>query len=508
MDRLSQYVSIVPNSRQKALEEMGFYAFVHFGMNTFYDTEWGTGKEDPARFNPTQLDTDQWCRALQDAGAKGVILTAKHHDGFCLWQTRTTEHSVKNSPYRDGKGDIVAELAESCRKFGMKMGVYLSPWDRNSEYYGTPAYNDFYVKQLTELLTGYGPMFTVWLDGACGSYMDGKPVQKYDFERFYAVIKELQPDCAISNCGPDVRWVGNEAGITRDSEWNVVPAFAADVQKVMAQSQQGEDGFTGNVDVVSEDLGSRYVLSHYDEFMWYPAEVDVSLRPGWFYHKSQDRAVRSLNRLMNIYYGAVGGNCMLLLNVPPDRRGLFHENDVTRLHEMGERIRSAFAVRVPIAECVGPQSKNGMAWEDMIDSGTYSPIQIAKQYRYELRFDRARKVDKAVLIEDIDYSQRVEKFSIAAVVNGKEKVVFRGTTIGHKKIALWKPVICDRLILTVEECRKEPYWKEISVYEADGKQPKKNPFGKIIRYFHRLNYQIYVARAEKAKAKKGGQNDD
>lgn len=503
MDRLQTYVSVVPNRKQKTLEEMGFYAFVHFGMNTFTDTEWGTGKEDPRLFNPASLDTDQWCEALKSAGAQGVILTAKHHDGFCLWQTQTTEHSVKNSPYKNGKGDVVAELSASCAKYGLKMGLYLSPWDRNSEFYGTDRYNDFYVRQLTELLTNYGPLFTVWLDGACGSYMDGKPVQKYDFDRYYRVVEALQPDCAISNCGPDVRWVGNEAGMTRASEWNVVPLFAADVQKVMANSQQGDDGFKNNVDVVSEDIGSRAILAHYDRFMWYPAEVDVSIRPGWFYHKSQDGRVRSVDNLLNIYYNAVGGNCMLLLNVPPDRRGMFHETDVARLNALGERVKSAFAVKAPLSVRVAPRSKTDFDWENMLDGGAWSPAETAEYYRYEFAFDRARKIDKTVMIEDIDFSQRVEKFTISSLINGKEKTLYRGTTVGHKKIALFKPVVTDNLILTVEQCRLEPYWKEIAVYEADGKQPRRNPFGKIIRYFHRLNYKIYVARIEKAKAKRG-----
>lgn len=498
-DRLEQYVSVVPNENQKRLEKMGFYAFIHFGMNTFYNREWGNGKEDPARFNPTDLDTDQWCRVLQDVGAKGVILTAKHHDGFCLWPTKTTEHCVRNSPYRNGKGDIVAELAESCRKYGLKLGLYLSPWDRNAACYGSPAYNDFYCEQLTELLTNYGELFTIWLDGACGSYMDGKPMQEYDFKRYFDLVHKLQPNCAISNCGPDVRWVGNEAGICRESEWNVVPKFQFDIQSVQAKSQQAEGDFVGNIDVVSEDLGSRSVLSHFDEFIWYPAEVDFSIRKGWFYHDNQKP--HPLNRLMNVYYNSVGGNCMLLLNIPPDRRGRIADRDVKRMHEFGERIRSAFA-RPVAAKCTAcTPAKSGMDWEAMQNGGTYSPAQVQDKYSMRLQWDSACKVDKVVLVENIDYSQRVEAFTISTTQNGKEQVLYRGTTIGHKKIALFEPTLCDNLTVTIEQCRLEPYLEQVQIFETDNWQPKKNPFEKFIRWVHKVNYKIYVAMAERGKAK-------
>ncbi len=504
-DSLLQYVSVVPNANQKHLEKMGFYAFVHFGMNTFYNREWGDGKEDPRRFCPTDLDTDQWCDVLRRVGARGVILTAKHHDGFCLWPTATTEHCIRNSPYKDGKGDIVAELAQSCRKFGLELGLYLSPWDRNADCYGSDAYNDFYCAQLEELLTGYGPLFTVWLDGACGSYMDGKPVQKYDFGRYFDLIHRLQPDCAISNCGPDVRWVGNEAGICRASEWNVVPAFQFDLQKVQDNSQQQADGFAVNVDVVSEDLGSREVLSHFDRFIWYPAEVDVSIRRGWFYHPNQKP--RSVNNLLNIYYASVGGNCMLLLNIPPDCRGRIADADVKRLDALAARIDSAFAHRIEIARADCPDAKDGMSWQDMQTGGTYSPRAVADTYRIEMRFDRPYKADKVVLAEDIDYSQRIERYAIYAIDGARERCVYRGTTVGHKKIALFRPTVCDGLAIVVEQCRLEPYLETVEVYETDNRQPRQNPFGKLIRWIHKLNYQVYVARTERAKAreaKKGG----
>ncbi|HIS04374.1 MAG TPA: alpha-L-fucosidase, partial [Candidatus Fimenecus stercoravium] len=226
------YTSIVPNRRQLLIQKMRYYAFVHYTVNTFTNREWGNGKEPESVFDPAAQDTDQWCEAIADAGMKGVILTCKHHDGFCLWPTKTTEHSVKNSPYNNGKGDVVREVADSCRKYGLKFGVYLSPWDRNCPLYGTPGYNDFYIEQLTELLTNYGEIFMLWLDGACGADAAGQPKQKYDFERIWKTAVELQPNIVMSGCAPDVRWIGNESGKTRESEWNVVPRFAYDQQNL------------------------------------------------------------------------------------------------------------------------------------------------------------------------------------------------------------------------------------------------------------------------------------
>ena len=239
---VSKYIKIVPSDRQKNYQNMGFNVYFHYGINTFTGKEWGDGKASPSLFNPKHQNTDQWVEAVKTAGAKGVILTCKHHDGFCLWPTKTTEYSVKNSPYKDGKGDVVKEVSDSCKKYGLKFGVYISPWDRNSQYYGTEKYNDFYMEQLTELLTNYGDVFCVWLDGACGAYMDGKARQNYDFERIYGTIRKLQPGACICSYGPDIRWVGNEGGYSRESEWNVVPNFQADTQRIADQSQQDENG--------------------------------------------------------------------------------------------------------------------------------------------------------------------------------------------------------------------------------------------------------------------------
>ena len=481
MDNCARYVEVTPTPTQIAIEKMGFYCFFHFGINTFTDREWGDGKDSPALFCPSDLDTDDWCRAVASAGAKGVILTAKHHDGFCLWQTDTTDYSVRSSPWKDGKGDVVAMLADSCRKFGLKMGVYLSPWDRNSPKYGTDGYDDFYCAQLTELLTRYGDMFTVWLDGACGSHLDGKPMQRYDFDRYYALIRRLQPGCAISNCGPDVRWVGNEAGVTRPAEWNVVPAALADPYKVAAASQSEDAPFETKLGAEDEDLGSRTVLERCGELIWYPAEADVSIRPGWFFHAYQNRKVKSAEKLLSLWYKTVGGNCMLLLNVPPDRRGRIYEKDAATLRELGERLKSAFAAK---AEC---------------EDESLPSFEPAQSYAVTRKFTSPQRVDKAVVAEDIRFSQRVEKFALYALCGGVEKKVYEGTTIGHLKVALFKPTLCDGLKLEIASSRMEPHLERFDAYLTDGKPHPKERFAALKRWVTRFNYKMYVFKQELAK---------
>lgn len=435
MDRIDLYTSIVPNRRQLIIQEMKYYAFVHYGINTFTNREWGNGKESEKLFNPKKQNTDQWCEAIAAAGMKGVILTCKHHDGFCLWPTETTEHSIKNSPYKNGKGDVVREVSESCKKYGLKFGVYLSPWDRNAECYGTPEYNDFYIRQLTELLTNYGNIFMLWLDGACGAKADGQPVQKYDFERIWNTAVELQPDIVMSGCAPDVRWIGNESGKTRESEWNVVPKFEYDQQNFAANCQTDDDmkKFQKRCqDVMLPDMGSRKFLSQFDEFMWYPAEVDVSIRLGWFYHPLQRLTLKSLNHLMKIYYTSAGNNALFLLNIPPDKNGLLAKADVRRLKEMGKWLKKEESLVIKNAERTDS------------DGGFQISLKFPKQ-----------SVDRVNLSEDTTKSQRVEKFSIYA----NSKKVFSGTIIGFSKIAVFEPVVTDELTIKIEECRKEPYIK-------------------------------------------------
>lgn len=433
--RLDLYTSIVPNRRQLIIQDMKYYAFVHYGMNTFTNREWGDGKESESIFNPKKQNTDQWCEAIAAAGMKGVILTCKHHDGFCLWPTKTTEHSIKNSPYKNGKGDVVREVSESCKKYGLKFGVYLSPWDRNAECYGTPAYNDFYIAQLTELLTNYGDIFMLWMDGACGAASDGKPVQKYDFERIWNTAVELQPDIVLSDCAPDVRWIGNESGKTRESEWNVVPKFEFGEQNFQA-SDDMKDFQKRCRDVMLPDMGSREFLANFNEFIWYPAEVDVSIRLGWFYHPLQRFTLKSLNHLMKIYYNSAGNNALMLLNIPPNKNGLLAKSDVRRLRQMGKWLKKEDELL--ISDVKTEKSEDG--------------------FEINLKFPK-QSVDRVRLSEDTTKSQRVERFSIYA--DGKK--LFGGTIIGFSKIAVFEPTVTDNLTIKIEECRKEPYVNKAEV---------------------------------------------
>lgn len=438
-ERLDLYTSIVPNRRQLIIQDMKYYAFIHYGVNTFTNREWGNGKESESIFNPVKQNTDQWCEAIKEAGMKGVILTCKHHDGFCLWQTETTEHSIKNSPYKNGTGDVVREVSESCKKYGLKFGVYLSPWDRNAKCYGTPEYNDFYIRQLTELLTNYGDIFMLWLDGACGAKADGQPVQKYDFERIWSTALELQPDIVMSGCAPDVRWIGNESGKTRESEWNVVPKFEYDQQNIAANCQTDDDmkKFQKRCqDVMLPDMGSRDFLSNYDEFMWYPAEVDVSIRLGWFYHPMQRLTLKSLNHLMKIYYNSAGNNSLMLLNIPPDRKGLLANADVRRLKEMGKWIKK----------------------EDELVVKDIKSETVNNGFEIKLTFP-TQSIDRIRLAEDTTKSQRVEHFSI----HSSGKKIFDGTIIGFSKIAVFEPIVTDNLTIKITECRKEPYINKTEV---------------------------------------------
>ena len=289
-------ISLVP--RQLAWQQREFTAFAHFTVNTFTDKEWGDGTESPAQFNPTAFDANQWVETCKNADIKMIILTAKHHDGFCLWPSKYTEHSVKNSPFRKGNGDVVKEVSDACRAGGLKFGIYLSPWDRHEPCYGTSGYNQYYLNQLTELLTEYGEISEVWFDGAKG---ENAKDMEYDFESYRSLVRKLQPSAVMfSDEGPDVRWIGNERGIAGETCWSTI-----DRSKVKI----------GKSDTNYLNAGDP------DGHDWVPGECDVSIRPGWFYHASEDSKVKTLQQLIDIYYNSVGRNCVLLLNIPPDRRG-------------------------------------------------------------------------------------------------------------------------------------------------------------------------------------------
>ncbi|MCX5683709.1 MAG: alpha-L-fucosidase, partial [Planctomycetota bacterium] len=311
-----------PSERQLAWQERETIAFAHFGVNTFTNKEWGDGKEDPKIFNPTEFDARQWTKALKAGGIKMLILTAKHHDGFCLWPSAYTDHSVKSSTWRDGKGDVVKEVSEACKAEGLKFGVYLSPWDRHDPKYGdSPKYNQHFINQLYELLENYGEVSEVWFDGACGEGPNGKR-QEYDFPSFIAVVRKCAPGAVIfSDAGPDVRWVGNEKGFAGETCWSTI-----DRDKVKIGKADGKYLNKGDPNATN----------------WVPPECDVSVRPGWFYHPAEDEKVKSLEQLLDIYYGSVGRNGVLLLNIPPDTRGLIHENDAARLKEFRAVLDATF----------------------------------------------------------------------------------------------------------------------------------------------------------------------
>ena len=466
VDRL---IEVVPSQRQLAWHELEFYSFIHFGMNTFYDREWGMGDEDPAMFNPTELDTDQWIKSLKEADIKAAILTCKHHDGFCLWPSKYTEHSVKNSPYKNGNGDIVKEMAESCKKYVIKFGVYLSPWDRHDTRYGdSPAYNEYFMNQLRELLVGYGELFSVWFDGACGEGQNGKK-QIYDWESYYGIIRELQPNAVIAICGPDVRWCGNEAGDCRQSEWNVVPKRLSLPEGVAERSQQAdEESFRERkIEWDDADLGSREILKDEEELIWYPAEVDTSIRPGWFYHAEEDGQVKSLEKLIDIYYNSVGGNATLLLNIPPDKRGLIHENDVMRLKEIGEYLRTTFSnciTHEAHIKATSEEKMNTVSYIQIDDNNFYKACDQEEQVSIEFEFDAVKTIHHIVLRENLKYSQRIEAFEVLVDQEGTMKKVYEGTVVGSRKICKIEEVQTKKIVINITSSRNSPTLKFVGIY--------------------------------------------
>ena len=466
-------IKAVPSERQLTYEKMEFFCFIHFTVNTFTGSEWGDGKEDVSIFNPTELDARQWVKTAKDAGMKGLILTCKHHDGFCLWPSKYTEHSVKSSPYKNGKGDIVREVSEACKEFGLKFGVYLSPWDRNNSSYGKgKEYDDYYVNQLIELLTEYGELYTIWLDGACGEGANGK-IQKYDWNRYYKVMRELQPNAVISISGPDVRWCGNEAGEVRESEWSVVAKDMTDpsITAELSQHEDNEEFRDRPLDETQSDLGSRERLKNEKELVWYPAETDVSIRPGWFYHEEEDDKVRSFENLKDIYLKSVGGNTTLLLNIPPMKNGKIHEKDIAILKRLGEFIndtfknnllKNALITTVPEHDCRGNSP-------DMMRTDDYNTYFMNKEGEnkllIEIKFDECKKLNYLVLKEAITFSQRVEKFNVYFNDESGNKIkIFEGTTIGYKRIIDLKGTKTDNLTIEIEDSRVAPVMSFVGVY--------------------------------------------
>lgn len=431
---------LVPTPQQLAWQQQELTAFLHFGINTFTDREWGDGTEDPNLFNPTELDADQWVRVLKECGFKMVILTAKHHDGFCLWPTKTTKHSVASSAWKNGKGDVVRELRDACDKYDMKFGVYLSPWDRNASCYGdSPAYNKFFVEQLTELLTNYGKVHEVWFDGANGEGPNGKK-QEYDWDTFYQTIRKLQPEAVMAIMGDDVRWVGNEKGLGRETEWSATVLTPG----VYARSAANKKAL--GISETSSDLGGRDILAKANELFWYPSEVDVSIRPGWFYHSREDNQVKSLKHLSDIYFRSVGYNSVLLLNIPPDRRGLIHEADVARLKEFAAYRKSIFA------------------HNRVTDGEGLKQVASGKEQVYTLTPDSV--INVVMLQEDIAKGQRVEAFSLEALIDGAWRKIATGTTIGYKRMVQIPDMKAEKLKVKILSSRRNANLSRVAAYYA------------------------------------------
>lgn len=468
---LEAALAVRPSERQMVWQELEYYGFIHFGPNTFTGKEWGDGTTDPAVFNPTGLDANQWVAVFKEAGMKGLILTAKHHDGFCLWPTATTEYSVVQSPWRSGKGDLVKEVADACRAAGLKFGVYLSPWDRNHPAYGdSPAYNEVFRRQLTELLTNYGEVFEVWFDGANGEGPNGK-VQQYDFESYYALIRQLQPGAVIAIMGPDVRWVGNEAGKGRDPEWSVLPVEVASRRKIAADSQQDvkQDMFVPK-DARGNDLGSREKLKGTSGIIWYPSEVDTSIRPGWFYHSSQDDKVKSPRQLEDIYYSSIGMNSTLLLNIPPDRRGLIHENDIDHLMALRRRIEATFAVNLARqAKLSSVRPARGFEATKLTDGDKHSywkATTAASEHAIEFHFKKPVTFDRLMLQENIRNGQRIEAFQLEIYQNGRWMKVAEGRTVGYKRLLRFERVSSKKVRVKITAFRAAPELIEAGLYLA------------------------------------------
>ncbi|HEX6643076.1 MAG TPA: alpha-L-fucosidase [Gemmatimonadales bacterium] len=436
----------VPSEAQLRWQREETALFIHFGINTFTDREWGDGSESPALFDPSALDARQWARAARSAGAGSMVLTAKHHDGFCLWPTATTRHSVASSPWRGGRGDVMREFVDACRAEGLGAGVYLSPWDRNAPAYGSgKGYDDFYVAQLTELLTRYGPLVEVWFDGANGEGPNGRR-QAYDWPRIHRTVRELQPDAVIfSDAGPDVRWIGNERGVAGETCWSTIDPAAV--------PYAGYD---------APGVGEILQRGHPDGSVWRPGETDVSIRPGWFWHPAEDEKVRTVENLADLHFTSVGRNSKLLLNVPPTRDGLFHATDVERLAGFGASVARLY--ERDGAKGASSPDRGGRRLVAGRPRTWWSPRGSSGMVELALR--RPTPMSVLCLEEAIAHGQVVESYRVAARVAGAWREVARGTTIGHRKLDRIEPVTADAIRLTIERALGVPRIARLSLLAA------------------------------------------
>lgn len=450
----------IPSENQLRWQEMEYYAFIHFSLNTYTDQSWGYGDEDVNLFNPMELDCRQWARICKEAGMKGVILVAKHHCGFCLWPSKYTEYSVKNSPWRDGKGDVVREMADACEEYGLKLGIYVSPWDRNHPEYGRPEYITYFRNQLTEVLTNYGPIFEVWFDGANGGtgYYGGANENRridrttyYDWSNTYKLIRELQPNIVIWNDGgdrADLRWVGTEGGCVGETNWSLLNA-------------------TGDV---------PFEMLHYgveDGNAWVPGEVNTSIRPEWFYHSSEDTRVKTLPQLLDTYYNSVGRNATLLLNFPVMPNGLIHENDEKAVLEMAAALKEMFAVNLAENTKTSASNVRGNAGEyaaaNVVDTDTetyWATDDDVTQASLLIDFGKPTAFNRFLAQEYVRLGQRVKAFTVEALVDGEWQQVAQATTIGYKRILRFPTVEATQLRLSITDSKSCPVISNIGIYDA------------------------------------------
>ncbi|MCB9320419.1 MAG: alpha-L-fucosidase [Lewinellaceae bacterium] len=439
----------LPTTDQLNWQELEYYMFIHFGPNTFTDKEWGMGTEDPKVFNPTRLNANQWAATAKKAGMKGIIITAKHHDGFCLWPSKYSTHTVRESAWKNGKGDVLRELSKACKKYGLLFGVYLSPWDRNHPAYGTPEYNQIYANTLREVHENYGNVFEQWFDGANGEGPNGKK-QVYDWPLFHETVLDIHPHCIMfSDVGPGCRWVGNERGYAGVTNWSTL-----------------------NIDGFTPGAGSppTSVLNRGDEDgeKWVPAECDVSIRPGWFYSPSTDDQVKSLKELTDIYFASVGRNGNFLLNVPVDREGLIHPNDSTRLMEFRQMLDKAFAQNLILKAMVQASTNHADpgSQPDHLTDGKPDTYWAASGKTAELIIpvNPADTFNVLSLEEYLPLGQRVKSFAVDIWKDGQFQLIAKQTTIGHKRLLRFPPLTTEKIRIRILDSKDVPVLREVSLY--------------------------------------------
>jgi alpha-L-fucosidase len=444
--RSQQSVGPIPNAKQLSWQNAPFYLFMHFGPNTFTDLEWGKGSEKEEVFNPTEMDCRQWCRIAKASGATGIIITAKHHDGFCLWPSAYSKHTVAQSKWKDGKGDVLRELSVACREYGLSFGVYLSPWDRNHPSYGTPEYNEVFINMMKEVVANYGPFFEFWWDGANGEGPNGKK-QVYDWHRFEKTLRLIAPNTMVfSDIGPDIRWVGNENGAAGTTNWNLLDTM----------------GFSRGLGAPPNDTLNQGNINGRN---WIPAECDVSIRPGWFYHIKEDSLVKSPEALFSIYLKSVGRGANLILNVPPDTRGLISTFDSAALVGFAKLRSESFENLLLKKEevTVTLNKKNNTELTD----GRNEVVRFGENYkdqRLEILFKKEVTVNCVLLKEALQWGQRVKSYKIELYNNDSLIYTISSTTIGHQRLITFPSRNCNRIQIQILDAKSDPILDGLAIF--------------------------------------------